>query len=466
MVSRSFYVNVWFSFNPRNHFKYEPLIVKKTDHNHDYTIWKLIIKKGVRFHNGSLLTAKDIKYSIDQGNQESNPRIDFLGIIKKVEVINKQTLKITLKKPTPRFLETSLYNVPIVPKNYITKIGLAKFKKKPIGSGPYKFVHWEKGNFLLLERNDKYWGGKPAIKFILFKMNLTNEVLNIEIEAGNIDIVPDTEPTGINLGLLRKKVNVHTPESLDYYYINFNINKKPTSDVRFRKAILSAFNFDNFITDLFSLNKGGIRAYSPLPPIMWPQDIEYQKSHTPKYSVKEAEKVFQQLEKEGVLDRSKPLILITRGKRYRMVIMQALANTLAYTFNFTNVRFRVVPEWEKFTVELKDSHMHSFGMGHDSHDPNVDIFGVSPYNYFNYNDEEVINWLTAQHKETDRNIRAKYLINILRKALYKDFIWGMLFHKKSFFLTTKRIQNLYVSGVGYFYLFHPFKSKPISAYLE
>ncbi len=291
-------------------------------------------------------------------------------------------------------------------------------------------------------------------------------MLNIEIEAANLDIVPDTELSNLNIGILRKKINIQTPESLDYYYFAFNINQKPTSDVRFRKAILHSFDFNTFIKDLFKTNNGGIRAYSPIPPSLWPQDLDYQSNHLPKYDPELAKKLFKQLEEEKILDRTKPLIIAVRGKRYRTIIMKAMANNLAYQYGFNNVHFKVITDWNKFQKTIPESHMHSFGMGLDNPDPNIDIFGENQYNYFKYRNPDIDKWLKAEHQESTREKRAPLLVKIMRKALYQDFVWGMLFHKRTFFLTSKRINGLVVSGVGYFFVYNPFDKAPVDAYLE
>lgn len=456
-----------FHFHPSNRYKYVNVLVKDVQHDTEEKEWVITLMRGATFHDGHPLTAEDVKISLDLAMKPGNPRLDFLDTIQRVEVVSRFQVRFHLKSSNPRFLENTLYNVPIVPKHVIDAVGFEKFKTTPVGSGPYKLVRWVKGKYLLLERNEQYWGGIPRIKHVLFKTNLSNEVLNIEVEAGKLDIVPDTEASSIHLGLLRKKVNVLSPESLDYYFLAFNFAKKTTQDVRFRKALLMAFNTDRFIYDLFYQNKGGIRAYSPIPPSMWPQDLDYQKTHTPQYNPQEAERLFKELEAEGTLDRTAPFKIVCRGKHYRRLIMQALAHTLVYRFGFKNVQFGIVPGWKLFTQTIKDAHIYSFGMGHDNPDPNIDIIGQdSPHNYIQYRQKDVNRWLQEERKTRDPQKRSALIIKITRQVLFKDYAWGMLFHKKSFFLVNKRVQGIVVSGVGYFYLFNPFEENPISAYIE
>ena len=142
------------------------------------TAWKfaednsldLTIRQGVKFHDGSALTADDVVYTInmaaDPASKVATP--SNYAWIDKAEKTGDFTVRIKMKRPTPAALEYLAMVTPIHPKAYREKVGPEEFAKKPVGAGPYKIVKNEQGKEVVFERFDDYWAGspkgKPAIK--------------------------------------------------------------------------------------------------------------------------------------------------------------------------------------------------------------------------------------------------------------------------------------------------------------
>ncbi len=130
----------------------------------------LTIRQGVKFHDGSTLSADDVVYTI---NMAANPESKVAtpsnyAWIDKAEKTGDWTVRIKMKKPTPAALEYLAMVTPIHPKAYREKVGPEGFAAKPVGAGPYKIVRNEQGKEVVFERFDDYWAGspkgKPAIK--------------------------------------------------------------------------------------------------------------------------------------------------------------------------------------------------------------------------------------------------------------------------------------------------------------
>ena len=130
----------------------------------------LTIRQGVKFHDGSTLSADDVVYTI---NMAANPESKVAtpsnyAWIDKAEKTGDWTVRIKMKKPTPAALEYLAMVTPIHPKAYREKVGPEGFAAKPVGAGPYKIVKNEQGKEVVFERFDDYWAGspkgKPAIK--------------------------------------------------------------------------------------------------------------------------------------------------------------------------------------------------------------------------------------------------------------------------------------------------------------
>jgi len=147
----------------------------------------LKIRQGVKFHDGSLLSADDVVYTI---NMASSPDAKVAtpsnyAWIDKAEKTGDFAVRIKMKRPTPAALEYLAMVTPIHPKAYREKVGPEGFAAKPVGAGPYKIVKNDQGKEVVFERFDDYWEGspkgKPAIKRlqVLFVPDLTTEVTNL-----------------------------------------------------------------------------------------------------------------------------------------------------------------------------------------------------------------------------------------------------------------------------------------------
>ena len=147
----------------------------------------LTIRQGVKFHDGSSLSADDVVYTI---NMASDPAAKVAtpsnyAWIDKAEKTGEFSVRIKMKKPTPAALEYLAMVTPIHPKAYREKVGPEGFAAKPVGAGPYKIVKNEQGKEVVFERFDDYWAGspkgKPAIKnlHVRFVPDLATEVTEL-----------------------------------------------------------------------------------------------------------------------------------------------------------------------------------------------------------------------------------------------------------------------------------------------
>src|SRR5262245_44426961 len=112
------------------------------------TQWEFKLRKGVKFHNGDVLTAEDVKYSFDRvlepgKEKKKSPQYGNIRAIKDVRIVNAETIHIVTDKPFPLLLERLVF-FPIVPKKHIEKVGEDAFgTTAPVGTGPWKLVEWK-----------------------------------------------------------------------------------------------------------------------------------------------------------------------------------------------------------------------------------------------------------------------------------------------------------------------------------
>ena len=155
------------------------------------TAWEFKIRKGVRFHNGEIMTPEDVKYSFDRvlDQTKKSPQYGNIRAIKEVKVVDAETVHIITDKPFPLLLERLVFFC-IVPKKHILAVGDQAFgSTAPVGTGPWKFVEWKRDQLIRLEAFDQHWRGKPPFKYLVFRAIPEYATQYAEIKTGGVDII-------------------------------------------------------------------------------------------------------------------------------------------------------------------------------------------------------------------------------------------------------------------------------------
>jgi peptide/nickel transport system substrate-binding protein len=167
-----------------------PSLAESWTASRDGLVYEFVLRKGVRFHDGSPLTADDVKFSFER--YRGGGASIFKARVASVEVVDPQRVRFRMKQPWPDFM--TFYGTPatgaawIVPKKYVERVGDDGFKKAPVGAGPYKFVSYTPGVELVLEANESYWRKSPSVKRIVFK-SIPDEATRLAaLKRGEIDI--------------------------------------------------------------------------------------------------------------------------------------------------------------------------------------------------------------------------------------------------------------------------------------
>lgn len=205
------------------------------------THWRFHLRKNVKFHDGSEMKAKDVKWSIERALKD--PTIKSLTKIKSVKVVDDYTIDFITEEPYAAFPATLEYSklAIVSPNSKMDKSGVIV---EPIGTGPFKFVKWDTAtDTLYLERFDDYWGTKPKLDELTIKAIPDPASRAVAVEKGEVDFTCDV-PYG-DVDRLSKeeglKVEVH-PTARVYQLTFGSLKGTPYEDVRVRKAISYAID--------------------------------------------------------------------------------------------------------------------------------------------------------------------------------------------------------------------------------
>jgi len=146
----------------------------------DGLIWKVKLRRDVKFSDGVPLTAADVQYTFETAGA-SGSAID-LSFMQSVEVPNAYTVKFVLKEPRSTFVQT-LVETGIVPRHAHGE----NYADNPIGSGPYRLVQWDKGQQLIVEPNPEYYGPKSRFNKLVF-LFLSEDAAFAAAKAGELDV--------------------------------------------------------------------------------------------------------------------------------------------------------------------------------------------------------------------------------------------------------------------------------------
>ena len=159
----------------------------------DSTTWEFEIRRGVRFHNGELLTADDVVYTLERIPMVRNSPGSFEIYTKSIasaEATDPHRVLIRTHVPQP-YLDIDLSRVLIIPRSLGKDVETADFNagRAAIGTGPYRFVSWRPGQQLALERNSDYWKGLPEWQFVHLVPIASDPTRVAALLNGEVDLI-------------------------------------------------------------------------------------------------------------------------------------------------------------------------------------------------------------------------------------------------------------------------------------
>jgi len=240
----------------------------------DGTEYTFTLHDGVKFHDGRPLTSADVKYTLDLVFSSSFAKSasfyegsgnDKHSYIKSVTAPDQKTVVVTLIKPWVGLL-SNLVPVAIIPKD-----SYESEKTNPVGSGPYKFVHYDQTQQVVdVEAFPEYWDGPAKIPTVRVRVISDMNALQAELRSGRVDIAPmptSLSPDAVKLLEQDPKLQVQAFTGSNVVLLTLNTSSAPLDNVKVRQAIAYAIDRDSLIKNLL-LGYGKI-AHSILPEESW-----------------------------------------------------------------------------------------------------------------------------------------------------------------------------------------------------
>ena len=225
----------------------KPNLAESWEVSKDGLVYTFNLRKGVKFHDGREMTAEDAKFAIDYTLNPKNGAYGYEDIksIKRAEAVDQYTLKLHLKNRNTVLLTalTDIRSFSVIPKESLPQ-GVKKPKTFPPGTGPFKFVEWQPGQRLVLERFDDYWGHKAYIDRLVIKPISDSTVRVTALRAGDVDIVERTANEWVEQivsGKL-KGIGYAKASHAGARNLEFNVADPPFNNKKLRLAVAHAID--------------------------------------------------------------------------------------------------------------------------------------------------------------------------------------------------------------------------------
>jgi len=226
------------------------------------------LRKGVQWHDGKEFTAHDVKFTYDKIMDEktNTVRRSSYELVKRAEVLDPYTFRVIYREPFSPGLET--WGIGIIPKHILEKedINTSSFNRRPIGTGPFRFVEWISDEKIVLEANPKYFEGGPNLDRIVYRIIPETALSEMEILTKGVDysgLFPYQFKRMSEVPFLR----TYSQPSLGYTYIGYNLKNELFKDKKVRHALTHAINREEIVK--YVLYGYGTVASGPFPNHLW-----------------------------------------------------------------------------------------------------------------------------------------------------------------------------------------------------
>ena len=211
----------------------------------DSETYKFYLKKGVKFHNGEEFTADDVVYSLTRVTEKDSvhsgnkgKQIDTDGF----QVVDKYTVIVKTNGPIGGWLEGMKHPYASIFNRKAVEEGGEEYFRNPVGTGPFKFKTWVKGEKVELERFEDYHGKKANFKNLTFLVLPDDSSRVIALETGKVDMIYAVPPSDVDRLNESSGTKVVTAPGLRMIYLGMNTQKELLKDPKVRHAIAYAVN--------------------------------------------------------------------------------------------------------------------------------------------------------------------------------------------------------------------------------
>ncbi|OPY57021.1 MAG: Heme-binding protein A precursor [Pelotomaculum sp. PtaU1.Bin035] len=415
----------------------EPCLAEAWRVSSDGREWTFYLRKNVQFHDGTPFNSEAVKFNVErqmppQRTENMAYSLFAFGVIDKVITPDTYTVKFFLKYPYAPFLHNLAMptTAPIVSPAAVTALG-ETFGSKPVGTGPFKYIRWKKGKYIILEANRDYWGKQPEFKKLAFTVVKNSRIRSLALKMGLADIVDGLTPSDTRF-LEQSNFPIIKKPGLDLDYLGFFTDKKPFDNPAARRAVSMSIDREQIMADLFQY--ASYEANGPLPPGVLGYDPSTKLLPYDPAGAKEI------LALNGLSGEKITIITYLNSRIYNPAGGEKLAAALQTDLARIgfDVEIKAYP-WQQYKEALykEEGNAFLYGWISDNGDPDNFLYTLlsssqikSGLNIARYQNNDVDQLLVKAQQETEPLLREE-LYHKATKIIIQDAPWVFLNHSLS-----------------------------------
>lgn len=419
------------------------------------------LKKGVKWSDGSELTAHDVMatFKTITDPETLSPYSGDYKMVQSAKVVDDYTFEASYSKPFAPAL--SSWTLKILPQKRLEAedINDSSLKFNPLGTGPYTLTNWKRGEFVHLTARANYFEHEPYISQLLTRQIPDMDTQFLELKAGNLDsmgLKPLQFTRLTDTARFKKTFNKYKYLSNGYTYMGFNLNNNLFADKQVRQALSYAVNRQEIVDGV--LYGQGLPLACPFKPGTW----AYNNTIAPyPYDVQKSKQL---LKNAGWVDSDGNGILDKDGQEFEFTVVTNQGNDLRkmtaelmqQAFKEVGVKMNInVQEWSTFienTINKRQFDAFILGWSLSPEPDPYDIFhssktGEKEFNIVGFNNEEADKMMDKARGTFDQVERKKYL-DRFQEILHDEQPYLFLYAPYSLIAVHKRIQNIEEAPAG------------------
>lgn len=436
-----------------------PGLAHKWEMAPDGLSYTFYLNSGVKWHDGEPFNADDVVFSLSDmlPKVHGRARVILDKYVDSVEKIDDLTVKINLKSPFPAFMimfEPGF--APMMPRHIYegTDYATNEANQKPIGTGPFMFKEWRRGEYIKLERNPNYWKeGKPYLDELIFNVIPDSASRAVAFEQGTIDVLRGGDVDNVDIKRLRSLPNVeYTTKGWEMFspqtYLIFNERKPPFDNALVRRAVIAAMNRQMIVNNIFF----GLGQLSTGPFVA--TEMFYDKNMPPMdFDMKKAREL---IKESGVNPKDHTIRMLSfpygatweRLDEYTRQSLEQLGFNVVLEATDAGGWASRTGNWD---FDLTTTYAYQYGdpaLGVERFYIESNIVKGSPFaNVQGYSNPELDKVWTAAASETDPAKRQE-LYTQIQKTLVDDMALGYLVDMEFATLWRGNIKNLVKTAIG------------------
>ena len=244
-----------------------PLLAESWEFSEDARVLTLYLRKGVKFHDGTPFNAEAVKINLERFRRAV---FQFLLYprVQEIEVVDEYTVKLHLDMPFAPLIAHLTHNfIAMVSPKQIAELPEGQDIMAPVGTGPFKFHSWVRGEYVRLVKNPEYWGQPPYVDAVVFRVVPSDATRLVLLETGQVHAIMRVPPLDAPRVAATPGLELVKVPSVRTIYIGFNNQRAPWTDVRVRQALNYAVDKEAIVKEILG-GAGGVST-APIMPLIF-----------------------------------------------------------------------------------------------------------------------------------------------------------------------------------------------------